>query len=480
MMHAFNADTGAELFAYVPRAAIPNLPLVVDPKYQHRFIVDGVPTLGDAYIAPPGGGSPAWRTVVVSSLGAGGRAVFAVDATDPANFATAGANSVYWEVGQQSLSTSDFELLGHTLGQAFIARVKDDTSASGGRWVAVFANGPESDSKHAALFVVDVETGSLVRVLDTGNGDTANPNGLSTPAPLYDFNRQLIGVYAGDLRGNVWKFDLSGANPSTWNVAFSASPLFTTRSPANVGPSATRDRPQPIFAKPLLRRHPDGGIMVLFGTGKLISPGDRDSEDVQSFYGVWDKPLETGGMTGNFRTAGTLVQQAITQKSAPPTVYTMTNLGVNYAAGSRGWFFDLGVTYNASGNGVNTGSANQVTPRERVLVPAAVLGRYMLAQSFVPSVDSCDVGGVSFMYGLNFLTGGFVGTGSFRNIAESGAIQMSGAFGFMIFVQKPTDGMNPNDFTGFGVGIDAQGNPNSESFQPGGVGAFRTWRQLLD
>src|SRR5262249_10821734 len=150
----------------------------------------------------------------------------------------------------------------------------------------------------------------------------------------------------GDLRGNVWKFDMSGDNPSTWNVAFGTNPLFITRSPANVGPAVTRDQPQPIFVKPLLRRHPDGGVMVLFGTGKLISPGDRENTDVQSFYGVWDKPGESVGMTGNFRTGGSLVQQAITSLSGSPLMYFMTNLGVNYAAGKRGWFFDLGVTYS--------------------------------------------------------------------------------------------------------------------------------------
>jgi len=477
MFHAFSADTGAELFAYVPRAAIPNVSALVDPAYQHRFIVDGVPALGDAYVGPPGGGTASWRTVVISSLGAGGRALFAVDATNPASLT---GNSVYWEVGQESLSPTEFGLLGYTLGAGFIARVKDSGSADGGRWVAVFANGPASDTGRAALFVIDLQSGSTVRVLDTGNGDPVNnPNGLSTPAPLFDSNRQLIAVYAGDLRGNVWKFDLSGANPSAWNVAFSSSPLFTTRSPSNVGPAATQNSPQPIFAKPLLRLHPDGGVMVLFGTGKLTAPGDRTTSDVQSFYGIWDQPNQSTGMTGNFRTSGSLVQQAITSMSGNPAMYFMTSLGVPYSTGVRGWFFDLGVTYSANATGVDPSTANQVTPRERMITPAIVLGQNMLAQSFVPSTDSCDLVGLSFLYRLNFLTGSFIGTGSFGS-PQSAAISMPGSFGLLPFIDRLAAGQDPDSRTGVVFGIGTQGTLTGQRINLGGLGAFRTWRQLLD
>jgi type IV pilus assembly protein PilY1 len=476
MFHAFDADTGVEKFAYVPRSVIRNLGLLVDPKYTHRYLVDGVPAQGDAYFGSScpnvvGGVDRCWRTVVVSSLGAGGRAVFAIDATDPNAL---NETSVLWDLDEQSLSSGDYQKLGHVLGPAIIARVKDDTRPSGGRWVAVFGNGPESDEKTAALFVVDVETGSVVRVLDTRNGNASNPNGLSTPAPLFDANRQLIAVYAGDLRGNLWKFDLGGSNPSAWSVAFDRNPLFTTRSPANVGPAATRDRPQPILAKPLLRLHPDGGVMVLFGTGKLISPGDRESEDVQTFYGIWDKPGESSGLSGNFRGSGSpLVQQAITAKSGDPLMYFMTDFDVSYAAGKRGWFFDLGVVYSASGD------ATLVTPRERLIAAPVAFGQNLLAQTFVPSVDSCDLAGLSFMFRLNFLTGRFVGTGSFGT-AQSAAIAMPGSFGLLPFIERLAQGGDPRNRTGVVFGIGLGGELSGRRMELGGFGAFRTWRQLLD
>jgi type IV pilus assembly protein PilY1 len=483
MFHAFDAQTGNELFAYVPRAVIPNLSLLVDPKYTHRFTVDGIPSLGDAFIRGPGAsGAASWRTVVLSSLGAGGRAVFAIDATAPGSL---NENSVYWELNERTVeltspsgqATRNANLLGSTFGPVFTAR----TAADGGKWVAVFANGPESNLKRAALFVVDLETGAIISVLDTGVGDDNNPNGLSTPAPLFDANRQLVAVYAGDLRGNVWKFDLSNANSANWNVAFNTTPLFTTRSPDGVGPSGTRGQPQPIFSKPLLRVHPNGGIMVLFGTGKLIAPGDRESENVQSFYGVWDKPGETVGLTANFRASGgKLVQQAITDKSGNPTLYFMTNKGVDYGvSGMRGWFFDLGVTYNVNANGDVTTNGTLVTPRERMILAPLAFGQNMLAQSFVPSVDSCDLAGLSFLFRLRFLDGNFIGTGSFGN-PNSAAISMPGSFGLLPLLDRPAEGQDPSNRTGVVFGIGLLGDLTGRRIDLGGLGAFRTWRQLLD
>lgn len=466
MFHAFDAATGDELFAYVPRAVIQNLPQLVQPSYQHRFIVDGVPAFGDAYISPPGGGPVGWRTVVLSSLGAGGRAVFAIDGTDPSSL---NANSVYWELGEQSLAAADYAKLGSTLGAAFVARVKDTSATDGGRWVAVFANGPESDDKTAALWIVDLQSGQPIRILDTGIGGINNPNGLSTPAPLYDTKRQLIAVYAGDLRGNVWKFDLSGDTPATWNVAFSANPLFITQSPGNIGPIASQNSPQPVFAKPLLRRHPDGGVMVIVGTGKLFAPGDRESEDVQSLYGVWDKPNETAGL-GVARNSNAMVQQFIRAKDA--TKYYMTNNLVGYAGGARGWFFDLGVVY---------GSATTLaTPRERIVTPAIALGQNLLVQSFVPSVDSCDLVGLSYLFRLQPLTGGFIGTGSFGTNDNSGAISMPGSFGLLPFIDRLAAGQDPSTRTGVIFAIGLQGDLTGRRIDLGGLGTFRTWRQLLD
>ncbi|MCS6944636.1 MAG: PilC/PilY family type IV pilus protein [Sutterellaceae bacterium] len=478
MFQAFDARTGVEKFAYVPRAVIRNLPLLVDPDYTHRYLVDGVPAQGDAYFGTgcgpdpndPSRVDPCWRTVVVSSLGAGGRSVFAIDATDPNNL---DANSVLWELDDQSLSATDFARLGYVLGPAIIARVKDAAAAGGARWVAVFANGPESANHTAALFVVDLASGAIVRILDTGVGNASDPNGLSAPAPLFDAQRNLIAVYAGDLRGNLWKFDLSSPDVGKWTVAFGGQPLFTTRSPADVGPLDSRNQPQPIFAAPLLQLHPDGGVMVIFGTGKLLSPGDRERQDVQTLYGVWDKPNEVNGIGGNFRgSGGLLVQQKITSKSGSPALYTLTANSVNYLGGQRGWYIDLGVVYSAGGTTL-------ATPRERIIVSPRMFGGSLVALSFVPSVDACDVAGTSFLYRLNYLSGSFVSGGSF-GAANSAAVAMGGTLGLLAFVERPAQGSDASQRSGVLFGVGLAGEPEAKRLGLVGFGAFRTWRQLIE
>lgn len=471
MFHAFNADTGVEVFAYVPRSIIRNLPELTRPDYAHRYFVDGVPASGDAYIAPNGIGSASWRTVVIGSLGAGGRSVFAIDATDPA---TLGAGNIMWDLDEASLSSSSYQYLGHVFGPAFTARAKN------GKWVGVFGNGPESDNKRAALFIVDLETGNPIRIIDTGDGDSSNPNGLSTPAPAFDANQQLIGVYAGDLRGNLWKFDLSSTDPASWNVALGGQPLFQARNLAG--------QRQPIFAQPLLRRHPNGGRMVMFGTGKLFSPGDKDNTEVQTLYGVWDKP-SAAPLDANFRSGTDMVQQAITQKDVfdpsiagdEPTNYRLTNFPVNYSAGKRGWYLDLGVRYGVAGTAVDTSSAAVVTPRERIVIPAAAVGNNLLAQSFIPSIDPCSPGGDSFLYRLDYLTGSFLGTRSFAD-AGSGAIQMPGSLGMLTLLNRGNGASAANEGIYY-VFSQNVGDPNGgrgRQFTFPTLGRVRTWRQILD
>ncbi len=487
MFHAFNADTGVEVFAYVPRSIIRNLPELTKPDYAHRYFVDGVPASGDAYIAPGGFGSASWRTVVIGSLGAGGRSVFAIDATDPA---TLGAGNIMWDLDEFSLSSSSYRFLGHVFGPAFTARARN------GKWVAVFGNGPESDKKRAALFVVDLETGNPIRIIDTGDGDSSKPNGLSTPAPAFDANQQLIGVYAGDLRGNLWKFDLSSTDPAAWNVALGGQPLFQARNLAG--------QRQPIFARPLLRRHPNGGTMVIFGTGKLFSPGDKDNTDIQTLYGVWDKPSAVP-LDANFRSGTDMVQQAITQKDVfdpsivgdEPTNYRLTNFPVDYGAGKRGWYLDLGVQYSVAGSAVNTASATVVTPRERMVISPIQLGINLVAQSFVPGTDPCAVGGDSFQYRLDPLSGSYLGT-------DIGAVQLPGSFGLLPFYSRTGASVPPPGAGGttppppppplcppganctcppgfdyvFSTGVD--GSITGRCVPRGGIGAVRTWRQIIE
>ena len=118
-------------------------------------------------------------------------------------------------------------------------------------------------------------------------GTLATPNGLATPA-LVDLNGDSIVdyAYAGDLLGNMWKFDLTSTTSSNWDVAFISGGI---KSPLFVARDASSNR-QPITSKPEVGRGPKGaGTIVLFGTGKFMEVSDKSSPSsgrTQSFYGV--------------------------------------------------------------------------------------------------------------------------------------------------------------------------------------------------
>ena len=155
-----------------------------------------------------------WHTVLVGGLNKGGQGIYALDITDPAGFTEAGAtNIVLWEFPD----ANDADL-GYTFSQPSIVRLQN------GQWAAVFGNGynnTESDGHasttgYAALYIVDIQTGSLIRKITTQAGAVATPNGLATPA-VVDLDGDSIAeyVFAGDLLGNMWKFDISDTGTSS-------------------------------------------------------------------------------------------------------------------------------------------------------------------------------------------------------------------------------------------------------------------------
>ncbi len=379
MLHAFHAGlsnaadvasligTGQELFAYVPNALIPQLAALADPNYAHRYYVDGPPFSGDAFV----GG--AWKTMLVGSLGAGGKAVFALDVTDPENFS---ATKVHWEFTHDEL--------GHSMGKPTIARLAN------GKWVAVFGNGPNSQSGTAKLFLVDLTkktsdtwtVGTDYWILDTDNTLTAN--GLSEPT-LYDKNNDKIidYIYAGDLQGNVWKFDVTGDGTS-------GSLLFSASNDAK--------QKQPITSAIEIGVAPPGqnGVMLYFGTGRFYANGDNlDTENnkTQSFYGLHD----------DFQTTeldrSALTQQHILFEGQNPNpehqddeIRLVSDNTVSYDGQNRGWYLDL--------------IYNRVNKGERVIsAPLLRFGRVIFT-TLIPSTDPCDFGGDGWLMELDAITGG--------------------------------------------------------------------------
>ncbi|TCS72714.1 type IV pilus assembly protein PilY1 [Sulfuritortus calidifontis] len=382
MLHAFDATTGEEKFAYVPNEVMTNLASLKSTTYAHKYFVDGSPFVGDAFV------SSAWKTVLLGTTGAGGKAVFALDVTDPTAFTT---SKVLWEFTHAEL--------GNTIGQPVIARV-----AYNNRWAAIFGNGYNSTAGTAKLFMVFLDANPAdgwqvgkdadYMVFDT---DSTTNNGLASPT-LYDSDGDKVvdTVYAGDMQGNVWKFDISGTNTNAWGVAYKSGstpkPLFTARNASN--------QVQPITAPVEIGAPPPGktGVMIYFGTGRFFATGDNTNLEVQSLYGVLD-----AGSRITTTDRSELQQQTIlyegtdtgtTGRTATTTqIRVLSNTAVNWTT-KKGWYLDLVQPPSSTAQG------------ERVIsIPLLRHGRVIFT-TLVPSTDPCQFGGTSWIMEMDALTGG--------------------------------------------------------------------------
>jgi len=382
MLHAFDGSTGEELFAYVPGELLlpepgrDHAPLsrLMDPAYSHRFFMDGTVTVADLTVDGES------RTILVGGMGAGGRSFFALDVTDPANFS---ADDILWEF-------TDAEL-GYRAGAPAIVRTRDDGGSGEGTWSVIFGNGYGGDSGEAHLFVVELLTGDLVAKIPTND---ATPNGLAAPFvtdwPAADLRASR--VYAGDLQGNLWVFDLSSSNSNQWDNAGNRRILFTaTDDDGNV---------QPITSRPYGARLASGEVIVAFGTGSYFRLSDKDDEGIQSLYGIID-PANPGNDPQPVSRADELLEQEIiTQVSLDadegeqPDVVRLVSSHVPDPEVHKGWYLDLDA---------ETG--------ERVISGPRALGRVEQRVRFttlIPDEDPCGSGRRGFLMDISLATGGRV------------------------------------------------------------------------
>lgn len=393
MLHGFDAKTGVEKLAYVPDMAISQLTYYADSTFNtsHRLIHDGSAAVGDAYV----GGS--WKTILVGALGGGGRGVYALDVTNPDTF---GTGSVKWEF----TSTQDTDM-GVAIPQPAIARLAN------GSWGAIVSNGYNSTSQKAMLFVLDLNTGAVIKKLDTGVG---SDNGLSNPAAVdVDGDRIADYVYAGDLKGNLWKFDLSSSNTANWKVAFTSggapAPLYTACS----GDPCTTTNRQPITGRPEVGLHPTQGYFVYFGTGRYFAVGDNStSGGTQTFYGIRDRN-DKQTSTPTLPTAGksNLVQQSVTHEILNYS-FTQEIDGVEVETNIEG----IRVTTNNTLTDAKDGwYINLPTTGERQVSNPQLRAGKIWFTTLIPSSDACSAGGDSWIMVLDPLTGSRLSSTPFDN-----------------------------------------------------------------
>jgi len=434
MLHAFHASTGAELFAYMPESLFADLWRLTDPAYSHRYYVDGAPQGKDAYIN-------VWKTVLVTTLGAGGKGLFALDVTDPANF---DKTDVMWEFTEDEDRDGDLDGdLGYTIGQASVARMPN------GDWVAIFGNGYGSTNHSAVLYIVDIEDGSIIKKIDTGAGDGATPNGLSTPVAVDTNNDRIVDrIYAGDLLGNMWAFDVShDSDTGFWDVDYKSGsdpvPLFAAAFPNPDG------NVQQITSKPQAGKHPKGGVLVYFGTGKYFEVGDGSVTDKNTFYGIWDDfTADDAGTVGR----NSLLQQEITHESL--TVISVDGDG-NDVASEKISDADGNMTDNPFDWDVRASTENAVDwethegwyidlkspvlgwESERVVSSPLLLEGRVVFSTMIPSADACDYGGTGWLMELSSLDGARLPVTPFD-------LNGDGAFDSQDYVTIKVDGVDAN------------------------------------
>ncbi len=456
MLHAFNSlaskEGGAEVFAYIPRSVLGGLKSYASPNYVHRMFVDGPLEPSDAYLTV--GDKAEWRTVLLGSTGAGGRAIFALDVTKPSAMTK---NSVLWE---HDSSETDFKELGYTLSAPRIGVVQ---TSSGGQWVAVVPNGYESASHTAQLFILDLQDGHVLKRIDTGVGSENSPNGLGSVEVRVDEQRRIVAAYAGDKLGNLWKFDLSDVDMSKWSVSGGSQPLFKAK--VGSGGSAIA---QPITARPSLWRLDSGQVMVVFGTGKFFETDD-DSTSLpvsQTIYAVAEPATERGLLRSDLQalTSSKVYDSSGITSSEHLTGVQITGSKVDLTV-KKGWYLDIA---NLAG--------------ERVLAQANVIGGIVYLTSFAPSSGYCEFGGSSILYALNLADGSQTAIPQFDNSsidASSAADCENGKCLSGLKIEGTTSALNYllRATVGNTIGVTALGRSISQNLINKSLGgSVRYWR----
>jgi type IV pilus assembly protein PilY1 len=427
MLHGFSETDGSEVMAYVPNMLFSSttdegMHYLSDPAYDHRYYVDLTPTVADVYV----GG--AWRTILIGGYRGGGRGLFALDITDPTTFSEANANKIaLWE-----FTSNDDSSMGYSYSKPTITQLEN------GKWAAIFGNGYNNagDGK-AKLFILYLDNGMdgtwsagdykvISATWASDSSSAADPNGLSTPVLVdNNGNGKADRAYAGDIKGNLWAFDLSDSTTdSNWKLDY-GKPLFQ----AKIGTTA-----QPITIKPVVARNPvvatagDGSnspnILVFFGTGQYLVDGDKSTTDQQTFYGIWDNK---SGLTTTPLARSNLIAQTLSSSSTA-SVRVPSDNTVDYNT-KYGWYFDL------------------PTSGERVTVDPRIRGDYIFFNTLIPDPNTCNTKGYGWLMALKLVNGGEPGKPVF-DMNNDGVVDSN---------DRTTDGKSPG-------GVKLDGIPSPSNF----------------
>jgi len=382
MLHAFDGNTGNELWAYVPSIGLPNLYRLADTNYGniHQFYVDGSPTVGDIYDPV----AAKWKTILVGGLDAGGRGFYALDVTDPANPVG------LWEFNVRAtascpatttlgVDTTDCDL-GLSYGNPII------TKLGNGTWVVVVTSGYNNVSPGSGqgyVYVLNPISGVILKKIQAANatqflspGSTTTPLGLSRINNWVDdttVDNTTLQVYGGDLQGYMWRFNLDTG--TAYAIARYTDPLGVA---------------QPVTVKPELGQVNNVSV-VYVGTGRYLGTSDLASTQVQTVYAIKDA------------TNGVVPALPINARGATVVAQTITDTTTGTGAGTRT------VTSNAVDFTTKNGwRADLPDSGERVNIdPKLQLGT-LIVGSNIPASNACTSGGTSYLNYFDYASGGYI------------------------------------------------------------------------
>jgi type IV pilus assembly protein PilY1 len=413
MLHALDdsntTNAGKETWAFIPRALFnsgdPNnttpTPLRefqlgaltyrtgAFPMFDHKFYVNATPRVWDIDFKNTNTQNPPktkedsdWHTILVGGLGAGGRSVYALDVTTPVGPAETEAgiasSRVLWEF------TDD------NLGYVFDAPTLVKTQRYG--WVVLVSSGYNNKDGDGKLFVINPTDGKLLKTLSTGVGSGNDPSGLST-IRAYTPSRKdpyVLQAYGGDLKGNVWRFDLSDPDETNWKVE-----LIAKLADAS-------GKAQPITTGVRIEIDQNNNVdrYLFVGTGQLLDQKDLNDNTAanNTLYVIRD----------GTRTAA---------EPAPLTPYSRTNLSTVVAGQVAGF------TGTATGRGWYQDASD---PKEKIGTDVFADVQTVVYSFSKPADDPCEAALTSNLFARDLLTGNSVlqsaGGDVVASITDIGAI----------------------------------------------------------
>jgi type IV pilus assembly protein PilY1 len=388
MLHAFSADTGFELFSYIPGPLLNKLPRFTAPSWQHNTLMDGKIRVGEAKI------SGEWKTVLAAGMGGGAKGIFALDVTRPDSFME--GRRAFFEFTEKDDSD-----IGYILTVPHIVKINDGKISAGNDAFHYFVAVPSGyNSANTTgdnfLFLISLEKApnapwilnNNYYKIKTSTGNNAAANALSSPGLALDIQGRVIYAYAGDLQGNIWRFDFSkGGNPG----AIKPLSIFTAID--------SKNNPQPITGEPVISYAPGGGYLIHFGTGKYVDHADTERANFKtnSYYTIRDtKSADIGNylISGRSKLAGRLFSDTLPDQNGGKINGDDFIFGDGTDNTKKGWYLDFN-------NGSSTG--------ERSISTGLIAYGSVYFNTLIPP-NSCNERAASKSYQLDLLTGKTAGS----------------------------------------------------------------------